>query len=331
MRSFRSFRFLVGELLVPVVLLLACETSEEAAVSPDLGGPGQGLFGELSPELAAKVLAVVGDTQVTLGDYALMIQRMDRFERMRYQSEDRRAALLDEMIHLELLSAEAKRRGLDKTPAAQALAWQSMRDELFSEIRRGLPKRASLSSIEVSEFFERHRSEFAVPEMRRWAQITVTEAVEAEKLLESALGSTDKVWADLVEKSRSGPKPSRDSSRDRLRVPGDRGFVARAGDDSDSVEEALRAAVFEIDRDGAVFHDVVAGGGSFSVIRRISATPARQRNLAEVEEVVRNRLLEDKFESARSALMARLRREFPVVIDEQALSRIPAPGGKGKP
>jgi hypothetical protein len=70
----------------------------------------------LSPEMAKKTLAKVGDRVITLGEYAATLDRMDPFERMRYQSQDRRKRLLDEMIEVELLSQEARRRGLDKAP-----------------------------------------------------------------------------------------------------------------------------------------------------------------------------------------------------------------------
>src|SRR5512133_3831503 len=50
----------------------------------------------LTPEEAAQVLARVGEVTITLGDYAAALERMDRYERLRYQSADRRKILLDE-------------------------------------------------------------------------------------------------------------------------------------------------------------------------------------------------------------------------------------------
>ena len=43
----------------------------------------------LSPEQAAQVLARVGTRIITLGDFAAALERMDPFERIRYQSDDR--------------------------------------------------------------------------------------------------------------------------------------------------------------------------------------------------------------------------------------------------
>ena len=73
-----------------------CSSSERSAVGADAGAA------RLTPEQAGQVLARVGDRVITLGDYAAALERMDPFERMRYQTEDRRQALLDEMINVEL-------------------------------------------------------------------------------------------------------------------------------------------------------------------------------------------------------------------------------------
>ena len=40
----------------------------------------------LSPELQAKPVATVGKRVISLGDFAASVDRMDQFERMRYQS-----------------------------------------------------------------------------------------------------------------------------------------------------------------------------------------------------------------------------------------------------
>src|SRR5690242_8800804 len=63
----------------------------------------------LTPELSRAVLAKVGEREITLGEYAATLERMDPMERLRYQSADRRKQLLNEIVQLELLSQEAQR------------------------------------------------------------------------------------------------------------------------------------------------------------------------------------------------------------------------------
>ena len=73
---------------------------------PAGGGADAGQAG-LSSAQAAQVLARVGTRTITLGDFAAALERMDPFERIRYQTDDRRQALLDEMIIVELMAREA--------------------------------------------------------------------------------------------------------------------------------------------------------------------------------------------------------------------------------
>src|SRR5262249_16677528 len=107
-----SGRALAVAVVLPATVVFACSSCDNKALDTK-GGPQPSASASmgLTPELAAKVLARVGDREITLGEYAATLQRMDQFERLRYQSPERRKLLLDEMIKVELLAAEAQRRG----------------------------------------------------------------------------------------------------------------------------------------------------------------------------------------------------------------------------
>src|SRR5437773_1904701 len=97
------------------VLPLGCNESALEQPAADSGPPVAGL----SAKEAAKVVAKVDDHAITLGEFAKSLERMDQFDRLRYQTKERRRELLNEMIDVQLLAAEAKRRGLDKDPETQ--------------------------------------------------------------------------------------------------------------------------------------------------------------------------------------------------------------------
>src|SRR6478672_11880448 len=112
-----------NRLLLGVVALaaIACAGCNEKALKTD-GAADAGehrTSNALTPEQSAKVLAKVGDHIITLGDYAAALEHMDQFDRLRYQSPERRKELLAEMINVELLAREATAKGYDKDPAAQ--------------------------------------------------------------------------------------------------------------------------------------------------------------------------------------------------------------------
>jgi peptidyl-prolyl cis-trans isomerase C len=298
----------------------------------------------LSPERAAEVLARVGTRTITLGDYAAALERMDPFERMRYQTDDRRQALLDEMINVELLAREAERRGLDRLPATQERVRQFQRDELLRRLRAELP---APSPAAVREYYEQHRAEFFEPERRRAAQIVLGDSALAQRVLNEARGGDAERWRALVREHNPGALGSegdKTMARPALEVPGDLGMMsapgtppAPQGTPRTGVQagaeppEAVRRAVFEIPKVGEVYPQLVAHGGRFHVLRLVSLVEARQRTLEEAESAIRLRLSQAAQEQAEVELLGRLRQSISVSIDEAALERVPEPAPAAAP
>jgi hypothetical protein len=286
----------------------------------------------LAPEIAARVLARVGERNITLGDYAITLERMDRFERLRYQTADRRQALLDEMINVELLAREAEQRGLAERPETRALVEQMLRDEVLRQLRERLPGVEQLPPADVKAYFEAHRAEFELPERRRVEQIALADPAQAAAVLKQALEADAAGWAALVARHTptvaSRETGDRTDARPGLSIPGDLGMVSAPGSgasDNERVPEPVRVAVFQIERTGGVYPELVSHEGRFYIVRLAARTEARARTLAEVEPAVRARLLEERRAAAEADLLARLKQEIPVVVDEAALERVPPP------
>jgi hypothetical protein len=287
----------------------------------------------LTPELAARVLARVGERTITLGQYAQTLERMDRYERLRYQTADRRKALLDELINVELLAREAEQRGLADKPETRALMQQLLRDEVLRKLREGLPRPEEIPPEDVRAYYEQHQAELALPERRRVEQIALSDRGQAEALLKQALGAVAAGWAALVRRFAPEAAPSeagdRTDSRPALELSGDVGMVSAPGSgasDNERVPEPVRVAVFQIEREGGVYPELVPHEGRFYVVRLAGKTEARARSLAEAEATVRVRLAEQRQAAAEADLLARLKQEIPVQVDEAALDRVPPPG-----
>lgn len=290
----------------------------------------------LAPELAARVLARVGDREITLGQYALTLERMDRLERLRYQTADRRKALLDEMINMELLAREAEQRGLADKPETRALVQQMLRDEVLRKLRDGLPAPEALPAPEVRAYYEAHRDELALPELRRVEQIALSDRAQAQSVLEQALKTDGAGWAALVARHAKEPAPpagDRTDSRPALMLAGDLGFVSAPGSPSDNeqVPEPLRAAVFQIESVGGVHSELVSHEGRFYIVRLAAKTEARARGLGEVDSLVRVRLSGEQQAAAEADLLARLKQEIPVQVDAAELERVPPPPAQPVP
>lgn len=286
----------------------------------------------ITPELARRVLAKVGDREITLGDFAATLERMDPFERLRYQSADRRKQLLEELIDLELLAEEARRRGLDKQPETQERVRQMLRDELLAQVRATAPAPDAISEADARRYYDEHRDDFREPERRRVAHIALGSETEAKAVLEKALAASPAEWGKLVaEKSRDGKtKPSESLPAE---LAGDLGIVGPPGHprgDNPRVPEPLRAAVFEIDKVGGVLGRPIAVAGGFHVVRMTGKTDARDRTFADAERSIRVALVQEKIRAREAELETELKKKYPVTIDEQQLAKIPVPSPSAK-
>src|SRR6187399_290465 len=172
----------VGIVGAALVVLPACSKKKDDAAPAASASAATGKK-KLSPEMAQKTLAKVGDRVITLGEFEATLERMDPFERMRYQSQDRRKRLLDEMIEVELLSQEAKRRGLDKAPETQERLRQILRDQMLEDVRKGSPAPNDIPEPELRAYYDAHKADFAEPERRRVAGIVLESQAAAKSVL----------------------------------------------------------------------------------------------------------------------------------------------------
>lgn len=313
-----------------MLLALACDSKSTKGPLPSASASAQPAG--LTPELAARVLAKVGDKEITLGEYAATLERMDPFERLRYQSPDRRKQLLEELIDLELLAGEAQRRGLDKQPETQERVRQMLRDELLAQVRGSVPAPAEISDDEARRYYDAHRDDFREPERRRVAHIQLASEAEAKAVLEKAQGASPADWGKLVaEKSRdTRTKPSATLPPE---LAGDLGIVGPPGHprgDNPNVPEALRAAVFEVDKLGGVLPRVVADKGAFHVIRMTGKTDARDRTFDDAQRAIRVALVQERVRKREADFEAELKQKYPVTIDDAQLAKIPLTAASSK-
>jgi peptidyl-prolyl cis-trans isomerase C len=323
--------FLALLLLQAPWMAAGCKACNEEALEPQGGAEASASGKTLSPELAAKVLAKVGEREITLGDYAASLERMDQFERLRYQSPDRRKALLEEMIRVELLAAEARRRGLDKRPETQERTRQILRDELLRRTRDTLPAPADIPEAEVRTYYDKHRDQFREPERRRVAHIVVADQAKAKRVIALATKATAVEWGRLVQEHSLDKQP-KNAPAVPLELAGDLGIVSPPGDkrgENQRVPEPVRKAVFAIDKLGGVFAEPVADGGRFHVVRMTGRTDARDRSLAEADRAIRVAILQERIKQSEEKMERELRGRYPVKIDEAALKQVAVPASSG--
>jgi parvulin-like peptidyl-prolyl isomerase len=302
----------------------ACnEKALDKAKRGDAGAPPGGL----TAEQAALVVARVGDRTITLGDYAATLERMDQFDRLRYQSPERRRELLEEIIDVELLAQDGRQKKLDQQPETQQAVRQVLRDALLARATHGLPAPADIPQNEIRAYFDAHRDDFREPERRRVAHILVKDKETAARVLAAARKASARDWGQLFLK-HSLDAPKKGQPAPPLEMAGDLGIVGPEGDargDNPRVSPAVRAAAFEIGSVGEVLSRAVQDGAGVHVVRLVGKTGAHERSLADADRSIRVAILQAKIADKEKALDAELRKQFPVTIDEQALAKVEVP------
>lgn len=310
-----------GTLRVALFCTAAACSSGAEQPGADAGPPPGGL----TQEQAARVVAKVGDTSITLGDYAAALDRMDPFDRLRYQSVEKRRELLNEMVDLELLAIEAKKRGLDKKPEAESAVRQVLRDALLDEAHDALPTPAEIPAADVRAFYDANVSQYREPERRRVAAIVLTDEAKAKEVLDAALAAKDSTGWGMLFYEQSVTAPADKKPDGPLDLAGDLGIVGPVDDEKGAnprVPEPLRAAAFKLDRVGDIYKEVIAFEKKFYVVRLAGRTQAHERTYAEAERQIRVELLKVKMRELEGALEQELRKKYKVEIDDAALAKV---------
>lgn len=309
--------------------LAGCKSCDNGTgPSADAGGHAEAT--SLTPEQSRQVLARVGDETITLGDYAAALEHMDQFDRLRYQSKERRKELLDEMITVKLLAKEAAAKGYDKDPAAQQEVRAILRDSMLAEARKDAPTPADVPEADVRAWFEAHRAEYKDPERRRLSVIQLKDEASAKEALAAARKTPGAAqWGELVRSKSVDPQA-------RANVPvdlaGDVGIASPPGDprgENTRIPEEVRVAGFSIAEVGGIADQVVAAKSRFWVVRLTQKLAAHERTLEEAERSIRVKLAQDKLRAKEDALIADLRKTVKVEVDEAALSSVKVDMGDG--
>lgn len=271
---------------------------------------------ERSPEDEARrklVVAKVDGVEITLGKIEDFLENQPPMMRARLQSRDELNQLVNNMLRVELLAAEAQRRGYDKNvtvvrtvkdSAVQALLRADI-DEKFSP--QGIPE------AEVKRYYDASPAEFHRPAARRASQIVLATEAEAKELLPEAQKSDVRGFAELA-RSRSI------DGETKLRG-GDLGYFTKepTNPQTDKLGSAIRNMAFGLKATGDTATEPVPVASGFAILRLTGERPARNTDLASAESIIRTKLWREQRQRALETLVAKLRSEDkPQVFAERA-------------
>lgn len=321
--------------LFALTLLLACgekpADQPPPAASQQPAGPAK--KHGLTEEQAKQVIAKVGDTTITLGQFADRLASQSPYLRARYASPERRKEFLDNMVRFELLSLEAKKRGLDKEDEVvrvkQQMMVQQMMKELFDD---GGVKLSDIPDSEITAYYEQNKAEFNKPEQRRASHILFKDKAKAQAVLAKL-----KAAPNDMELFRKLAEQNTQDAETKERFGDLRFFTKEATAGEVGPPAAVRSAVFALAKNGDLVPDVVQTEQGFHVVKLTGERAALARSLEDARRLIQNRLWRKKREDAIEKFVADLRSKGNVKENLDLIAQVKvdasgavAEGGEGK-
>ncbi len=273
----------------------------------------------LTPEQAAEPLAKIGDTTITVGEFAERLASQSPYLRARYGSAERKKEFLDNMVRFELLSLEASKRGLDKQPEVDRVRRQMMVQQMMTELfdEKGV-KLSDIPDAEIEAYYNEHKAEFNKPEQRRASHILC----KAKPACEGVLTKLKAGKADDMELFRKLATEQNSDTETKERQ-GDLRFFSLAPEEGEvAPPKAVREAVWTLAKNGDLFPTVVESEQGFHVIKRTGERPALARGLDDARRLIQNRLWRQKREAAIEAFVADLRSKAQVKENLDVLAQV---------
>ena len=130
-----------------------------------------------------KILAVVGEKEITNYDVEDALRSLDQYQAMQFNSEEGRKRLLNDLVNQELLFMEAKEQNLHND--------ENFRKEMI-RVEENMLKQYSINKLltnihltdeEVQAYYEANKQQFMNPETAKASHILVETEEEAHGLL----------------------------------------------------------------------------------------------------------------------------------------------------
>src|SRR5205807_8477944 len=102
------------------------------------------------------VVAHVGDEVITAEDFKRRMDEQTPFLRARYNTVERKKELLRALVRNELLAQEARRDGLDRSPAVREAMKRAMIQELMKKQLDEKQAGADIPEAELKAFYDAH-------------------------------------------------------------------------------------------------------------------------------------------------------------------------------
>lgn len=288
----------------------AAEASEKSASQPAPSGKS----------LPADTVATVNGEKISSDTLDLILQQASS-QGQQQVSPDAKKALVEKLIEMDLFAQAAEKAGVEDDPDyKQAMEMMHKQEDLFKKqalaatyLRNKAFGQVKVTPEEVKNYYDQNKDQFKTGEQVKASHILVKTEDEA-KAIKARLDKGESFEAVAKDKSTC-PSASRG---------GDLGWFGRGVMDPD-----FEKAAFAL-KDGEVSGPIKTKFG-WHIIKITGKKTESVKPLDEVSAQIEQKLMQDKQKTAYDDILAKLRKDADIKINDTALSETQAAPGENAP
>lgn len=270
-----------------------------------------------APAVKDPVLAKVGPAVVTESDFQAVLAQMPQQQQMMVQIvQGAKEELVNRIAERKLLALEAEKMGLQKTPEF-ARSLNQLKDDLLAReyLKKETPSlqaQMKLSDADLQAYYTAHLKDFKTPEKDSARHILVLVNGPATNGKGVTEEEAKKKVAAIQAELKAGKKLE-DLAKTYSDDPGSKDKGGLYEDfDPNTMDKAFAKAV-ETQAIGVVGEPVKSMYG-YHLIQVLKRVPATQQTFEEAKAKVGEEATKARQEEVWKALMAKLKKEFPVTL-----------------
>jgi len=264
-----------------------------------------------------QTLAEVNGGIITVEDFKKEVETLPPYLRPMAETADGKKELLDTMIVREIIMQQAKKDGLDKSPAV-AEKMEELRQRVIVEafLKKKIEEQAKISDADLQKFYDQNKDKFKSGEQVRASHILVKDEGAAKEILaEIKKGGNFEELAKKHSIDAAGAKG------------GDLGWFGQG-----SMIPEFETVAFAM-KEGEI-SGVVKTKFGYHIIKLTGKRPAGTRSFEESKELIKSKLLPEKQQEIFAKLKEELKKGAKFSIKEDVLKGIeikPAAQGQAAP
>jgi peptidyl-prolyl cis-trans isomerase C len=273
---------------------------------------------------AGTPVAHFGDDSITVEELQERFLEMSPYARARYQTAEQRKEYVEGMARSEVLAQEAIRRGLQNDPDVVEAAKRVMVQKLIQKDAEA--KNTPATDTELTEFYEKHKTDYVKPENVRLSEIFLAAPVS-----DAAARKSKRALADgLLQKAKELPprdfsafgKLAHESSEDAMTKPldGDTRYIS-VEELSAKFSPELAKAATELKSSGDL-SPVIETDKGFYVAKLQGRQAALNLTLDQVKPQLQGRIQNERRQQNFEQLVASLKEKSHYSVDDAALVKV---------